>query len=400
MSARAERTALITLDWSRVARIVASCALLAVFAFSRPLEGRGHISDVDATTYPAWVFVDTGTFELSGHQEHSHWFVSTESGVYSNRSPGAIGFATLGYLAAKPWSTGYSTLPGTVVAVLTSWLAVVLVAASAERLRPGLWIPTLVFFGLGTATWSISANQLWPHGPAQLMVALAVWLLIAKEDVASGLAFAIAVLVRPPTVLLGMGVGITKAIRDRSWRPLWAISGPPAVAAGAFVVYGRIVFGSWSPVASYESVGGFYGLTGLGERVVNWLSALVLPRHGVLVWSAWVLLCLAYSYRHRLGGIPNWLSATPLIAAMYVVVHSSLEVASGALPYNYRYPLEAVTLCAPFILAAMPNMTRVRLWRMPLLLTGWLAVFLQGAFVFLSRCWLVTPELAMCSLFG
>lgn len=395
------RAAALSLTSVRVAKVVASFALLALYAFSQPLDARGHITDVSAATFPAWHFVSTGTFELSEHADSSDWFVTTERGVFSNRTPGVIATATLGYAIAQPLSSGYSTLPGNLVAIGSSWLAVIVVAAAAERLRRGLWFPALVLFGLGTSTWSISANQLWAHGPAQLGIAAAVYLLIDRKELGSGLAFAAAVLIRPPTIILALGTAVARALHERSWRPLRLIGGPALTAAALFLAYTRVVFGSWSPVASYEAVGGFY-LTGAWERVANVLSALGSPRYGVLMWSFWIVLCLVFAYRKGSKTGPGWLAATPLIAGVYIIVHSLLEIASGAFPYNYRYPLEAVTLAAPFLLSVVPRLLKSPVARTALVVAGCFAVFLQASFLYLSECWLAIPESGMmaCELFG
>ena len=394
-------TAALSLTSVKVAKLVASFALLALYAFSQPLESRGNITDVSAATFPAWHFVTTGTFELSEHADSSDWFVSTERGVFSNRTPGVIASATLGYAIAHPWSSGYSTLPGNLVAIGSSWLAVILVAAAAERLHRGLWFPALVLFGLGTSTWSISANQLWAHGPAQLGIAAAVFLLIDRKELGSGLAFAAAVLIRPPTIILALGTAGARALYERSWRPIRLIGGPALAAGAIFLGYTRVVFGSWSPVASYEAVGGLY-LSGGLERLANVLSALGSPRYGLLMWSPWIALCLVFAYQKGSRSVPGWLAATPLVAGAYIVVHSLLEVASGAATYGYRYPLEAVTLAAPFLLSVLPHLFRSRISRTALVVAGCFAAFLQTSYFLLSECWLAVPEagLVACEIFG
>ena len=387
---------------TRALKILAAFGLLLAFMLPGSWVSRGRISDVDATTFPAWHFIETGSFELSDHVERNQWFVETQQGVFSNRSPGAIGFATLAYAVATPWNARYTPLPGTLAAIAASWLAALLVAASAEKVRRGLWFPALILFGLGTATWSVSANQLWPHGPAQLAIALAVWLLLKHKHVRAGLAFAAAVLVRPPTIILALGVAVVKAWRERSWRPLVLIAGPAVLAGVVFLIYTRMLFGSWSPVASYEAVGGFYGLTGVWERAVNVGAAFVSPHHGVLLWSAWIGVCLLFAYRQPLSAAQRWLTATPIIGALYVAVHSTLEVASGAFFYNYRYPLEAITLVAPFLFGAIPVLLQNPVRRSALLIAGSSALLLQVGYLFLSKCLVIDPKTGalVCHYFG
>lgn len=155
-------------------------------------------------------------------------------------------------------------------------------------------------------------------------------------------------------------------------------------------------------MASYETVGGFYGLTGVWERFVNVLASFLSPYHGILLWSPWIVVCLVFAYRQELAQQHRWLAVTPLIGAAYIAVHSTLEVASGAFFYNYRYPLEAITLAAPFLFAAIPTLRRAHLPRLALLLAGSSAILLQAGFLFLADCAVADPETGalVCHYFG
>lgn len=372
--------------------------LLALYLFGQPWELRGHIADVQATTLPAWHFVETGSWDLAEFQDLNPMLVETDRGVRSNRSPGIIAVAALGYGATKPATNDFENWPGTLVAVVTSWLAVLVVAASAERLRPGSWVLAVVLFGLGTATWAVAAEQLWPHGPGQLAVAIAVWFLIGRRELPAGLAFGVAVLIRPPTVLLGLGVAAVKAIGDRSIRPLVNIGGPTSVAAALFVAYTRVIFGTWNPTAPYQAVGGFWKDDGTTGSLANVVSSFFGLDHGVFIWSAWIAVCVVALVVRR-PEAPRWLLWTPFIAATYVVAHSVVEVASGGLFFNYRYPLEAITLATPALALAVPGILARRGPRVLMLVAAGSALALQGSFVFLSKCGILDGEF-ICRLLG
>ncbi len=380
------------------AKVLVALAILALYAFAQPWSARGYVTDVEAATLPAWHFVETGSLDLTDYRDANEFFIETPNGVWTNRSPGIVGFAVLAYAVTKPVTDDFENWPGTAMAVLTSWLAVMFVAASADKLRPGLWLVAAVLFGLGTATWGPAANQLNPHGPAQLAVALGIWFLIRHKDLPAGLSLAVAVLVRPIVVILGIGMGVTKAIWDRSLRPLMTIGLPSLVAAGAYLAYSRLIFGSWSPTAAYEAVGGFWGVDNWFGNIV---TAFLSPRHGVLVWSAWIAVGIVLIGRNRATlARPEWL--VPLVAGVYIVVHSTLEVASGGLPYNYRYPLEAVTFAAPFLLVALPEAMTSRTGRVALIATGAASLTLQAMWTLTSRCGIYPndPGQYVCVLFG
>jgi hypothetical protein len=245
----------------------------------------------------------------------------------------------------------------------------------------------------------VSAEQLWPHGPTQLAIATAIWFLAVGKDLPAGLAMAVAVLIRPPVAILGLGLGAVKAFTERSWRPLTTIAVPSAIAAWLYLVHIRITFGSWSPTAAYDAVGGLGGNPSLLAWLENVAAAFLSPRNGVLFWSAWIAVSL-FALAPVTKNAPRWLAVTPILGALYITAHASLEIASGALPYNYRYQLEAVTLAAPLLIMTLPGFEATR--QKQLLMGSAIAwsVFLQACHVFVSRCWLDDAGREVCSLFG
>jgi hypothetical protein len=376
---------------------VAAVCLFALYALSQPWHLRGNISDVEAATLPAWHIVETGTWDLSELADDNPWFVEVPGGVWTNRSPGIVGVALIGYALTSPFTDTFQNWPGTLTAITTSWLAVLVVAAAAERLRPGAWLLALAIFGLGTATWGVAAEQLWPHGPAQLAVALSIWLVLTGKGGWAGFAMALAVVIRPPLIVIAMGVAVAQAAVTRTVRPLLTMGLPSTVAAAAYLLYNRVLFDSWSPTAAYEAVGGFVAEFDLLGLVGNVVTAFVGPSHGVLVWSPWIIVALFALHRLR-GRVPQWLMYTPAVAAVYIVAHSLLEIASGALFFNYRYQLEAVTLAAPLLIATIPEFDDARPRRIVMGVAIAVSIVLQIIFVFVSKCFIDESGTFTCSL--
>ena len=153
-------------------------------------------------------------------------------------------------------------------------------------------------------------------------------------------------------------------------------------------------------MAAYEAVGGLIGLDGIGDVFANQVSALVGLHHGVLVWSSWLLVCAIFGLRWIKGTVPSWLWLTPLVALVYVLVHSSMEIASGAMFYNYRYPLEAVALVAPVLLATVPTFETTNRRKLILAGAAVASISLQVCAVFVANCWISTSGEFGCSLFG
>ena len=209
---------------------------------------------------------------------------------------------------------------------------------------------------------------------------------------------AVAVLVRPPVVILGVGLSVAKAVWDRSFRPLFTIGLPSVVGAFLYLASNRILFGSWSPTAAYAAVGGFI----LDDnRVWNVLGAFIGPAHGVFIWSAWVAVGVVLLVTRR-EHLPDYAWLVPLVAGIYVVIHSAIEIAGGGLPYNYRYTLEPLTFTAPLLLFVLPGALSSKIGRVSFIAAGALSLTLQAMFVITGRCgvYLSDPGQTVCSLIG
>jgi hypothetical protein len=381
----------------RITRVIAAAVLFALYAFGQPWHLRGDIEDVQATTLPAWHVVETGTWDLSDYREVNPWFVEVPNGVWTNRTPGVVAVAVVGYFVTAPFTDGFENWPGTLIAITTAWLAVLVVAAISERLRPGTWLTAVAVFGLGTATWGVAAEQLWPHGPAQLAIAISVWLLIRHRTLLSGIAMAAAVLIRPPVLIIGVGLAVVRSVNERSLKPLLTMGVPSLAAGAAYLSYNRILFGSWSPVAAYEAVGGFVGQFDFGGIARNVTTAFFGPSYGLLIWSPWIAVALFGLFRIR-HLVPRWMMYTPLVAAAYITLHSVLEIASGALFFNYRYQLEAVALAAPILIVAIPDFDETRAKRLVMGAAITVSILLQVLFVFVSSCWINDSGAFTCAL--
>ena len=98
--------------------------------------------------------------------------------------------------------------------------------------------------------------------------------------------------------------------------------------------------------------------------------------------------------------LPGWAKWTPLAALVYLIVHMRLNRVSGGLLYNYRYPIEAIVIVAPVALASLPRMLKSTPLVIAGVLTWSISLFMQGAYTLLSRCVLIAPNVADCSLLG
>ena len=125
-------------------------------------------------------------------------------------------------------------------------------------------------FAFATGTWSTSSQALWLHGPAELLIALSLWLVTGSVGTArallAGAAIALIAWNRPPDVFIGAAIGLPALVWAR-WKAPWLILAA-AAASGAVVTYNITAFGhvlgAWSGVGS-GSLGGHFldGLRGI-----------------------------------------------------------------------------------------------------------------------------------------
>ena len=170
--------------------------LAAVYAPTATWSGAINV-DAEASAVPAWQLATTGNLYVE-HLPWNPWFVDVGAHRVSNRPLGAILWAVPFYLLFG--SAGAPTVwPSTVAALMATSLAMGFLLLGIRRITT----PALAFFatlalGLGTATWPISSDQLWAHGPGQMWVALGMLALASDRSFASGLALGAGVLTRPP----------------------------------------------------------------------------------------------------------------------------------------------------------------------------------------------------------
>jgi hypothetical protein len=374
--------------------------LIGVYSISATWGAEGQTRDSLGTALPAWNLAEHGTLEMSEVTEVDAWLVETPHGVFSNRSPGLVLITALGYLVASPFVTDFVFWPATLVAVVTSALAIALVAKVGHMLAGAANRYAFLLVGLGTAVWGVASDQIWPHGPAALCVALAVYFLATDRDGLAGVALGVGLLIRPPLALLAAIVGIGLAISRRRMKPLVDLGVPTLIAAAAFLAYNHFIFGSWSVTAGYDAFG---GLGRTAETASAWIRnisiALVSPEYGILLWSPWIVigvLCL----RRIWSDLPDWARWAPLAFIVYLVVHVRINRVSGGLPYNYRYLIEPIILISPVLMGALWRARRDKVLRAATWATALVAIGLQFAFVYISECVGIGTANPHCGLFG
>lgn len=359
----------------------------ALAAWSVAEHGTADLADIDADEYP----------QAAQAIARNPWIGSGERGTYSNRPVGLWATAVPAYLLT---SGDYRAWPATVTAILMTAAAMAVALVTAREVMPPVpaWLGALGLSFL-TATWPISSQQLWPHGPGQLLLALALLGLARRRAALTAAAFAGAGLIRLVTLVMAGVVGALQGRRGRwAWTVALACGG--AATAGITLAYNWATFGGISLVGGYGD--GFQESLvsqGVSDYLTNLAGFFVSVRHGLLLWTP-VLIPAAIGARHVWREQPAWVRQGAVAALAYLVVHARLNRVSGGLPFDYRYPLEPLVLVFPLAVQGLRwAVGRSHALQMAVVATAGLSLALQGLMATTAECvTLESDDQATCSL--
>lgn len=339
----------------RLNAVVAVAGLFYVYLITSNL-GSDQNTDTMSAAIPAWSLAQHGTLDIPQYEGGTPWIVRRGDDVLSDRMPGIILWAVPFFrLFGTP--DGPSTLVAAIAAVTATTAAVVLLYRIFRRLldaRAAVVGAALVAFG--TATWTISADALWPHGPAQMWLAGAMLLMSTQTWWGAGLAYAASITIRPHLAVAAAISGLWESVARRSLKPLIQVGLTSALGVAALLVYNTLVFGETTLL-----IGVYAGRTttaadnaaSLGSLqhplLRGLLGTLFSPVRGVLVLSPFLIMLLPGLVKAwRVA--PTWAraSATGGIAYMLVQLFGN-AFEGGARFYSYRLPIEALTLAVPLL---------------------------------------------------
>ncbi|MDH3605937.1 MAG: hypothetical protein OER12_02965 [Acidimicrobiia bacterium] len=309
--------------------------------------------DAVAAALPGWRFALFGDIDLTQFEQLPFIF-EVEGRIVSNRPPGISFLSTpLYWLVGERSFTGMvpSLLPATAMAATTSAAAMGVLHLILRRLTTPMYaMAGALVFAVGTSTWSISANELWPHGPAQLFLALAVLALASERFLGSGLGFGFAVLIRPVTAIIAAVTGLWHGWKARAWKPIALIGLGAAAGLGTLLLYNHQVLDTWSPApAGYGE--GFINRAG-NQSVFGYLGDVVgflfHPKYSVFVFSPFLLFTIP-GLRNAWKSAPAWTKASAIGGVVYILIHLRLNRFWGGLAFNYRYALEFLIMLSPLL---------------------------------------------------
>ncbi len=374
--------------------------MAALFAMVGRWGTEGNV-DVIATNAPAWQLAMNQTLEVDFIADTNPWIEPDKDGrSVSNRSPGLIATAYPAYAVLRP--DAFTNTPGTLTALFMTLGALYLI----YRLLLGHFgqpfaLGSTVVLGLGTTTWTISASQLWPHGPGQFWMAVALATLANARYVATGSAFALAILIRPITAVSAAATGLGESWRLRSWKPAAEVGGMSLLGVGLLAAYNRWLFGTWSVVGAQSGpVAEALERFDFGAYVGNVFEMFIGLPNGFLVFSPFIVLA-SFGALTVWTSIPSWARAAAIASVVYLLAHAAVNRASGGMVIFYRYPLEAITLAAGALAwGGHALWQRGGLYKRLLVYSVVYSIAIQFVNAFVISCRSVYDFPSLCSAFG
>jgi len=312
-------------------------------------------NDTRASAIAAWQLAHHGNATLDAFYPHYAWLFESHGRHVTDRLPGTVFWGVPFYAALG--GNGYPAIyPGALAAALASAVTAGLLFAIAARLvsRRAAAVAALLL-AFATGTWTVSADQLWTHGPGQAAVLLAALLASRQRWLLAGLPAGFAILVRPHLGVLAAILGVAGVMHFRKARPLWIAAGS-AGGVGALLLYNHALWGRWTVFGGYHSTASASAHT-LHAFAVGLAGVLVSPERGLLIMTPAIALLLP-GLRRAWRIADWWVRGATIAGLLYALMQIWLSRFSGGDGfYSYRTILEPLTLATPLLVLAWREWT-------------------------------------------
>jgi len=247
-------------------------------------------NDTRAAAIAAWQLAHHGNSTLDAFYGHYSWIFESHGRYVTDRFPGVIFWATPFYVALG--GGDYPAIyPGALAAELATAIATALVFALASRVvTRRTAVVAALLFAFATGAWTVAADQLWTHGPAQAAVLLTVLFVARRQWLLAGIPAGFAILIRPHLGEVAVVLGVVGVLRYRRARPLLI-----ALGSGAGVVvlllYNHALWDRWSVFGGYQNTASASAHS-MGDFLIGVPGVFVSPERGMLVMTPALLLLI------------------------------------------------------------------------------------------------------------
>ncbi|MDX2166381.1 MAG: hypothetical protein SF182_04935 [Deltaproteobacteria bacterium] len=242
-------------------------------------------------------------------------------------------------------------------AMLAALSAALLFLLLARLTTRGWALALTLLYALGTSTWSIASQALWPHALSELtLVGLCLGLLARTPTraqlVGAGLIAALMVANRPQ--MLAFAALATGFVAVHHRRHLLAFVALPTLLGVGLAAYNRAIFASLT--GGYGGLGVLRGAPGQGLA-----GMLFSPNRGLLVYTPIMAFALWGGVRlWRVAGVPPWLRWLSVGVLAHVLVHASFRAWWGGYTYGPRYFTDVLPALTIFLVYGLVPYCRQR----------------------------------------
>jgi alpha-1,2-mannosyltransferase len=336
--------------------------VLAFLVFAATAQYHDPLNnDTRAAAIAAWQLAHHGNATLDAFYGHYGWLFESHGRYVTDRFPGVI-FLAVPFYAVFGGNRYPAIYPGAIAADLATAAATGLVFALATRLvsRPAAVVAALLF-SFATGAWTVSADQLWTHGPAQAMVLLTVLLAARKQWLLASIPSGFAILIRPHLGEIAVVLGLAGVLHFKRARPLLIAIGS-AVGVVILLLYNHALWDRWSVFGGYHNTASA-STSSLREFLIGIPGVLVSPERGMLVMTP-ALLVLLPGLRRAWRVADWWIRASAIAGLAYLATQLWLSRFSGGDGfYSYRTTLESLALWTPLLVLCWHEWTAKSLRR-------------------------------------
>jgi hypothetical protein len=248
-----------------------------------------------------------------------------------------------------------------------------------RRLTTWRWALALaVTYGLGTSTWSIASQALWPHALGELcLVMLSAALLAAGPSrmslIGAGVTSALMVVNRPQMIVFAVPALLFVWTYHR--RHVIAFVAVPLIAGALLAAYNRAVFSGIS-----GGYGGFAHFNGsLATGVAGLLAS---PNRGLLVYTPIMAFALWGGVRAWRVSAPPWVRWLTIGLALHVVLYAKFDEWWGGYAFGPRYFTDVLPALVMLLVYGLVPLWRSRAVRVMAVLLAAYGVAVQAIGVY------------------
>jgi hypothetical protein len=388
------------------------------------------VADAKGTVATALSLIEDGNFEIAGDEApfafrwrrepgsaeapliHPRYFVSKtrrSDGYVNTFGPGAPVAAlpvlfpltlVAGNLLDQPALLWYGVK--TTASLYVAGTALMIFLSAALFVPRRIAVLAAFAYGLGTCAWTVSSQALWQQTPNQFFLSLGTYCLLRSGErrrwaALCGLAYALAVCVRPTSAVFVLAAGSFFLLRDRRKLLVFVLAGLPL--AVALAAHNQHFSGSpWQ--TAHTEVSLRHAVMKTGEPVL-WrapfegaLGLAVSPSRGLLVFSPFLAFALWGMWEARRGRESDALQPLAAAVVALMLVQFSWHDWWGGWSYGYRPLVDVLPALCVFLALVIERVLRHPLSRSVFAATLAWSVFVQavGAFAYDGQSWNGEPD--------